>query len=164
MKGVSRMNIFDFTVKDKNGTDVVLKQYEGKVMLIVNTASKCGLTPQFEGLEMLYQNYGPERFVVLGFPCNQFANQETGTNDEIQTFCQLNYGVTFPVFAKIDVNGNNADPLFQYIKKESGGMFGSRIKWNFTKFLFNSKGEFVKRFSPVTKPEDIALDVERLLS
>lgn len=156
------MNIYDFTVKDKSGNDVSLKQYEGKVILIVNTASKCGLTPQFEGLEKLYKQYGPENFVILGFPCNQFANQESGTNDEIQSFCQLNYGVTFPIFAKVDVNGKDADPLFQYIKKQSGGLFGSRIKWNFTKFLFNQNGEFIKRFAPIVKPEDIEVEIQKL--
>lgn len=158
------VNVFDFIVKDKKGNDVSLKQYEGKVLLIVNTASQCGLTPQFAGLEKLYKQYGPNNFVVLGFPCNQFANQERGTNDEIQTFCQLNYGVTFPILSKIDVNGKDADPLYVYLKKQTGGMFGKRIKWNFTKFLVNQKGEIVKRFAPVIKPEDIEVEIQKLLN
>lgn len=158
------MNIFDFSVKDKNGNDISLKQYEGKVLLIVNTASQCGLTPQFAGLEKLYKKYGPDAFVILGFPCNQFANQESGTNDEIQSFCQLNYGVTFPMFAKIDVNGKDADPIFIYMKEQSKGLFGKRIKWNFTKFLFDQDGEFVKRFAPTVKPEEIESEIQKLFS
>lgn len=157
------MNIFDFRIKDKNGNDIPLSDYRGKIILIVNTASKCGLTPQFEGLEKLYKQYGPEAFIILGFPCNQFANQENGTNEEIQSFCQLNYGVTFPIFAKVDVNGKNADPLFKYIKKQSSGWFGRRVKWNFTKFLFDQNGCFVKRFAPVVAPVAIEEEIKKLL-
>lgn len=157
------MTIFDFTVKDRAGNDVSLSTFKGKVILIVNTASNCGFTPQYEGLEALYQQYGPDQFIVLGFPCNQFGNQERGTNDEIQTFCKLNYGVSFPIFSKIDVNGENADPLFQYLTKTTGGLLGGKVKWNFTKFLFDQNGNFVKRFSSVTKPEKISPEIKKLI-
>lgn len=149
------MNIFDFIVKDKGDNDISLAEYKGKVVLIVNTASGCGLTPQLEGLEQLYKKYGPDNFVILGFPCNQFGNQEKGSNTEIQQFCQLNYGVTFPIFGKIDVNGKNADPLFHYLTKTTGGLLGGKVKWNFTKFLFDQNGQFIERFGPIVKPEAI---------
>lgn len=129
--------------------------YAGKWVLIVNTASECGLTPQYEGLEKLYQDYKDKGLVVLGFPCNQFGNQEPGTADDIEEFYQLNYGVSFPMFAKVDVNGDSAHPIFKYLKKELSSLLGGRIKWNFTKFLISPKGEPIKRFAPVTKPDKI---------
>src|SRR5690242_10587230 len=147
--------VHDFQATSLDGKPVPLKEFAGKVMLIVNTASKCGFTPQYEGLEALYQKYREQGLVVLGFPCNQFGAQEPGSADEIGTFCQVNYGVTFPMFAKIDVNGANAHPLYTYLKGEKSGVLGSRIKWNFTKFLVNREGAVVKRFAPTTKPEDI---------
>ncbi|MCB9604177.1 MAG: glutathione peroxidase [Sandaracinus sp.] len=136
----------------------------GKVALIVNTASQCGFTPQFDGLEKLYQRFKDRGFVVLGFPCNQFGAQDPGSNDEISGFCQKNYGVSFPMHAKIEVNGSDTHPLFTQLKKAAPGLLGSeRIKWNFTKFLVDGKGKVVKRYAPTTKPEDIAADVESLL-
>ena len=133
-------------------------------MLVVNTASKCGFTPQYEGLEKVYQQYKDKGLVVLGFPCNQFGAQEPGGKEEIQEFCQLNYGVSFPMFDKIDVNGHNTHPLYEYLKKQATGVLGSEsIKWNFTKFLVNRDGKVVDRFAPTTKPEDMARDIEALL-
>ncbi len=129
--------------------------FEGKMVLVVNTASKCGLTPQFEGLEALYQKYNDKGLVIFGFPCNQFANQEPGDEKSISEGCLINYGVTFPMFAKIDVNGETAHPLYKYLKNELGGWFGSKIKWNFTKFLIDKNGKPIKRFSPTTTPEKI---------
>lgn len=157
------MNIYDFKVVDAQDKEVSLSEYKGKVMLIVNTASKCGFTPQFEGLEKLYEELGDKGFIVLGFPCNQFANQDPGTNKEIKNFCMLNYGVSFPMLAKIDVNGENAAPLFQYLKKEAGGLLGSAIKWNFTKFLVDREGKVVKRYASAVEPESIKDDIEKLL-
>jgi glutathione peroxidase len=143
---------------------VKLDSYKGQPILIVNTASKCGLTPQYEGLEELYEQYRDQGLVVLGFPCNQFGRQEPGSESEIEEFCQLNYGVSFPMFAKIDVNGPQADPLFKYLKKSSKGILGSeKIKWNFTKFLVNRSGEVVARFAPTVKPKDLAGKIESLL-
>lgn len=155
--------IFGFAPKDKGGNPVSLEDYRGQVLLIVNTASKCGFTPQFAGLEKLYKDYQERGLTILGFPCNQFGKQDPGSNDEIQEFCQLNYGVSFPVFGKIDVNGSNADPLFDYLKTAAPGTLGRRIKWNFTKFLINRDGEVVKRYAPTTKPEAIAADIEAVL-
>lgn len=156
--------IHRFEVPVRDGGTKSLAEYAGHVLLIVNTASQCGFTPQFEGLEKLHQTYGPRGLAVLGFPCNQFGNQDPGTNEEIASFCALNYGVTFPVFAKIDVNGSKAHPLFEYLKREAPGVFGSRaIKWNFTKFLVDRSGTVVKRFAPKDKPEDLAADIESLL-
>lgn len=157
------MTVFDFTVRAANGDDVSLSDYKGDVLLIVNTASKCGFTPQFEGLEALYQQYKDQGLTVIGFPSNQFKNQDPGTNDEIQEFCKLNYGVTFPVMAKIDVNGGNADPLYTFLKKEKGGIMGDAIKWNFTKFLVDRDGNVVKRYDSTKTPESLAPDIEALL-
>ena len=157
------MKIYDFKVKDNLGKEISLENYKGKTLIIVNTASKCGLTPQFEDLEFLYKKYKNENFEILGFPCNQFAKQELNSNDEIQEFCQLNYGVTFKVFDKINVNGKNAHPLYKYLKKEKSGIFGGSIKWNFTKFLVNKDGVIVDRYGSATSPESIEKDIVKLL-
>ncbi len=146
---------YTFSATSLQGKEISMESFRGKTILIVNTASKCGLTPQYDGLEKLYQKYLPKDFVILGFPCNQFANQEPGDAKTIQEECLINYGVTFPMFAKIDVNGENAHPIYKYLKSKLNGTFGSRIKWNFTKFLIDSNGKPVKRFSPFTKPETI---------
>ena len=156
--------VFDFSCKTGGGKDKSLEDYRGNVVLIVNTASKCGFTPQFAGLEQLYEKYKDRGFVILGFPCNQFGRQDPGSNDEIQEFCQLNYGVSFPMFGKIEVNGSAADPLYEHLKKAAPGALGTeRIKWNFTKFLVNRDGEVVGRYAPQTKPEDLEADIEALL-
>ncbi len=157
------MSVHDFTVTAADGEPVSLSEYAGKALLIVNTASKCGLTPQYEGLEKLQHDFGGEEFTVLGFPCNQFAGQEPGSNEDIQQFCSVNYGVTFPVMAKIDVNGRNADPLYKFLKKAKPGLLGSTIKWNFTKFLVDAEGDVVKRYAPQDAPDTIAPDIEALL-
>lgn len=157
------MSIYDYTVSSIRGKDVNLADYKGYVVLIVNTASKCGYTPQFEGLENLYQEYKDRRFVVLGFPSNQFGGQDPGTNDEIGTFCKVNYGVTFPMMAKVDVNGQYESSLFTFLKKEKGGILGDRIKWNFTKFLIDRDGQVVKRYAPTTNPEALKEDIDALL-
>ena len=146
------------------GQPVSMSGYEGKVILVVNTATQCGLTPQFEGLEYLYQQYKDKGLVVLGFPCNQFAGQEPVSNENMQQTCRLNHGVTFPLFEKIDVNGPNTHPVFKLLRRSLGGLFGSRIKWNFTKFLIDAEGRPVKRFSPVTKPAAIEPYISKLLS
>ena len=157
--------IYDFEVELLEGQQQKLAAYQDKVVLIVNTASECGLTPQFEGLERLYQDYQQQGLVVLGFPCNQFAHQDPSSNAEIGSFCQRNYGVSFPMFAKVDVNGATAHPLYQYLTAEAKGILGTRrIKWNFTKFLINQKGEVIKRYAPIIKPEKIAKDIQRLLA
>jgi len=158
------MNIYDFTVKDAIGQDVSMKEYQGKVLLIVNTATGCGLTPQYAGLQDLYDTYKDQGFEILDFPCNQFANQAPGSDDEIKSFCETRFGVTFKIFHKIDVNGDNADPLFNFLKNEQGGMLGSNIKWNFTKFLVNKHGQVVKRFAPTDVPEKIENDIKKLLA
>ncbi|RUN77771.1 glutathione peroxidase [Sphingomonas sp. TF3] len=156
--------ITDLTVKAADGTAVDLSAYAGKVLLIVNTASKCGFTPQYEGLEALHRQFGDRGFEVLGFPCNQFGAQEPGDAAEIANFCSLTYDVTFPVFAKVDVNGTNADPLFVALKKQAPGILGTEgIKWNFTKFLVGKDGQVFERYAPTTKPEAIAADIEKLL-
>ena len=153
-----------FSAERLQGGPQSLADYAGKVLLIVNTASNCGFTPQYEGLETLYQRFRERGFVVLGFPCNQFGAQEPGTADEITGFCQKNYGVSFPMFAKIDVNGDDAHPLFQHLKKEARGLLGSEgIKWNFTKFLVDRDGEVVKRYASATAPDSIADDIEAQL-
>lgn len=157
------MNVFDFTVKDMKGEDVPLKQYEGKVLLIVNTATGCGFTPQYAGLQTLYERYRELGFEILDFPCNSFGGQAPGTEDEIHEFCVGRFGVTFPQFHKIKVNGKQADPLYVHLKEQQGGLFGDRIKWNFTKFLVNREGEVVARYASAVKPEDIAEDIEKLL-
>ena len=156
--------IYEFEAQTIGGKKVKLDAYKDQPMLIVNTASKCGLTPQYEGLEALYEEYKDQGLVVLGFPCNQFGRQEPGSESDIEEFCQLNYGVSFPMFAKIDVNGRDADPIFKYLKKTSKGILGSeKIKWNFTKFLVNKDGEVVARFAPTVKPKDLAGNIEELL-
>lgn len=158
------MNIYDYGVKTIDGQNKQLADYKGKVLLIVNTASKCGFTPQYQGLEALYQSYKDKGLVVLAFPCNQFGYQEPGNEHEIQTFCSSNYAVSFPLFAKVRVNGVDAHPLYQYLKNEKPGVLGSRsIKWNFTKFLVDRTGRVVKRYAPADKPETLIKDIECLL-
>lgn len=158
-------NFFDFRVKTPTATDYDLLQHKGKVALVVNVASKCGYTPQYKGLEELYQTFSKEKFVVLGFPCNQFGAQEPGSETEIQQFCSLTYNVTFPILAKIDVNGEKAAPVFQFMKKEAPGVMKTEmIKWNFTKFLVGKDGHVIKRYSPDTEPKDIKADIEKALS
>jgi glutathione peroxidase len=156
--------IYDFTVDDIRGKPVELSRYRGKVVLIVNTASECGYTPQYKGLEALYRKHHAKGLEVLGFPCNQFGAQEPGSESEIATFCEKNFGVTFPLFAKVDVNGEATAPLYRYLKKRKPGLLGSEaIKWNFTKFLVDREGEVVARFAPNDTPEAIERDVEKLL-
>jgi glutathione peroxidase len=156
--------ITDIIVKHPDGSSADLSAYTGKVLLIVNTASKCGFTPQYEGLEALHKDYAARGFEVLGFPCNQFGAQEPGDAAEIANFCSLTYDVTFPLFAKVDVNGANADPLFIELKKQAPGFLGTEgIKWNFTKFLVGRDGQVVERYAPTTKPADIKADIEKLL-
>jgi glutathione peroxidase len=157
--------IYDFEARQIDGKTVPLKKYQGKVLLIVNTASACGFTPQFGGLEELHQQYGKKGLVVLGFPCNQFGAQDPGSNDEIAQFCQLNYGVSFPMMAKIDVNGPSADPLFQWVTAEAPGLLGSKaIKWNFTKFLIGKDGQVIKRYAPTDEPKALAKDIDTALA
>lgn len=158
------MSIYDFSVKAQDGTDVPLSNYEGKVLLIVNTATGCGFTPQYEGLEKLYEQYHGQGLDILDFPCNQFGHQAPGTDEEITTFCQLHYNTTFPQFKKIDVNGPDADPLYTYLKKETKGILGGNIKWNFTKFLVDRQGNVVARFAPTTTPEEIEGQIKELLA
>ncbi|MCC6495083.1 MAG: glutathione peroxidase [Propionibacteriaceae bacterium] len=153
----------DFEARTITGQDQRLAAYLGKVVLVVNTASKCGLTPQFDGLERLYSNLREDGLVVLGFPCDQFANQELDDDAEIADFCQLNYGVTFPMFAKVDVNGQSAHPLFAWLRSEQGGLMGDAIKWNFTKFLVNREGRVVRRYAPTVLPDAIEADIRALL-
>lgn len=155
---------YQFEAKSLQGKDIKMEAFKGKTVLVVNTASKCGLTPQFEGLEKLYQDYKDKGLVILGFPCNQFANQEPGDEKSISEGCMINYGVSFPIFSKIDVNGDTAHPMYKYLKKELGGTFGSNIKWNFTKFLIDTEGNPVKRFAPTTKPEKIEKYLEKVLN
>lgn len=157
------MNIYDFKVRDAKGVEVPMTDYQGKVLLIVNTATGCGFTPQYEGLQKLYDKYNGKGLEILDFPCNQFGHQAPGTEEEIQEFCTLKYKTTFPLFAKIDVNGKNADPLFEYLKKERGGFLGNDIKWNFTKFLVSRDGKVVERYAPMTRPENIESDILKLL-
>jgi glutathione peroxidase len=156
--------IYSFEVKNIDGKATSLSQYKGKAMIIVNVASKCGFTPQYTGLEALYNKYHEKGLEILAFPCNQFGSQEPGNEAEIKSFCELNYHTTFPLFAKIDVNGDEAAPLYQYLKSEEKGIFGTEaIKWNFTKFLVDRQGEVLKRFAPQTKPEDLESEVEAAL-
>ena len=157
------MSIYDYTVINNVGEKVSLNEFKGKVILVVNTASKCGFTPQLEGIQRLYDDYKEKGFIVLAFPCNQFGAQEPGTNEEIKSFCSLNYGVPFPIMDKVDVNGVNESPLFTYLKKEKSGLFGEDIKWNFTKFLIDREGMVVKRFASNTKPEKLRDDIISLL-
>ena len=156
-------SIYDITVTAADGGRVSMSEYAGKVLLIVNTATGCGFTPQYAGLQSLYDKYSERGFVVLDFPCNQFAGQAPGTMDEINSFCTLNYGTIFPRFAKIKVNGEGEDPLFTFLKSRKKGVMGGRIKWNFTKFLVSRTGEVVKRYAPVTAPEKMEEDILRLL-
>ena len=156
--------LHDFKATLLNGDPQDLGEYAGQVVLVVNTASKCGLTPQFEGLQALYTQYADQGLVVLGFPCDQFAHQEPGDSDEIGEFCQKNYGVTFPMFEKIEVNGSGAHPLYQWLRSEKGGLLGSAIKWNFTKFLVGRDGQVIERYSPKTEPKDLAKDIEKALA
>ncbi len=162
MKGA--MSIYDFSAKLNNGTEQSLAAYKGKVLLVVNTASQCGFTPQYKGLQELYAKYHDRGLEVLGFPCDQFGHQEPGSDADIASFCEVNYGVTFPLFSKIEVNGDNADPLYKWLKSEKGGLLGDSIKWNFTKFLVDKQGTVVERFAPQTTPEKIAADIERELA
>lgn len=156
-------SVYDFTVKKTDGSSISLEEYRGKVLLIVNTASKCGFAPQFEGLQQLYKTYQDRGLVVLGFPCGQFNDQEYDTIEETLQFCQMNYDVSFPMFAKIDVNGSDEHPLYTYLKQQEKGVLSEKIKWNFTKFLVNQKGQVVNRYAPTTKPESISEDVQVLL-
>ena len=157
--------IHDFNANNLSGAPVDLKQYQGKVLLVVNTASKCGFTPQYKGLEEVYQQFKDRGVEVLGFPCNQFGAQEPGNADEIGAFCEKNYGVTFPMFEKIDVNGENAHPIYKYLKGEAPGIMGTEaIKWNFTKFLVNKDGTVFKRYAPQTEPKELTDDIEKLLA
>ncbi|MGM8366192.1 glutathione peroxidase [Virgibacillus sp. W0181] len=158
------MNLYEFSATTITGEEKSLEDYKGYVMLIVNTASKCGFTPQFDGLQQLYEEYKDQGFVILGFPCNQFNNQDPGTDEEIESFCKLNYGVTFPMFQKVDVKGDHAHPLFNYLTNEAKGLLNKDIKWNFTKFLVDKNGEVVDRFAPQTKPESIRPKIESELN
>ena len=157
-------SVYDFTVADIHGKPVDLARYRGRVLLIVNTASECGFTPQYKGLQQLYDKYHARGLDVLGFPCNQFGAQEPGDEQAIETFCEVNYGVAFPMFAKVDVNGDDAAPLYRYLKSAKPGLLGSEaIKWNFTKFLVDRDGRVVERFAPKTEPASLAADIEKLL-
>jgi glutathione peroxidase len=163
-KDVQMNTIYDFKVKTINGEETTLEQYRGKVMLIVNVASKCGYTPQYDGLEALYRKFKDQGLVVLGFPCNQFGSQEPGSETEIQNFCRVNFGVTFPMFSKIKVNGEETHPLYRYLKSEQPGILGTKaIKWNFTKFLVDKEGKVVERFGSSTKPKELEEKIEALL-
>jgi glutathione peroxidase len=158
-------SVYDFKAKSLDGKDIDLGQYQGKVLLIVNTASECGFTPQYKGLEAVYQQFRDKGVEVLGFPCNQFGRQEPGNASEIGAFCEKNYGVTFPLFDKVEVNGDNAHPLFDHLKSEAPGLMGSKaIKWNFTKFLVKKNGTVYKRYAPQTEPKDLMADIENLLA
>jgi glutathione peroxidase len=155
--------IYDFTANSLAGEPVPLKRFEGQVLLIVNTASACGFTPQYKGLQELHQRLSPRGFAVLGFPCNQFGAQEPGDARQIEQFCESNYAITFPMFAKIDVNGGRAHPLFEYLKREKSGLLGSSIKWNFTKFLIDRTGKVAGRYAPTVRPENLSREIEALL-
>jgi len=167
MSELKEPTVYAFSAESLDGRAISLADFSGKVLLIVNTASKCGFTPQYAGLEELYKRYQDQGLAVLGFPCNQFGAQEPGTSEEIGQFCERNYGVSFPIFAKIDVNGSDAHPLFKFLKSEKSGLFGAigldAIKWNFTKFLVDRSGKVVERFAPATSPADIAPAIEKLL-
>lgn len=157
-------DFYSFTAKTLQGKEILMSDYKGKVVIVVNTASKCGLTPQYEGLEKLYQKYRDNGLVILGFPCNQFGNQEPGDEKSIEEGCLINYGVSFPMFSKIDVNGPDAHPIFSFLKKRLGGFLGSKIKWNFTKFVVDKNGKPVKRFAPITNPEKMEAYIKKLLA
>ena len=157
-------SVYDFSARTIDGKEISLKEFQGKTLLIVNVASRCGFTTQYDGLEKIYLKYKDRGFVVLGFPCNQFGEQEPGSEEEIKNFCSLKFNVTFPMFAKIEVNGENAHPLYQYLKKEEKGIFGTEaIKWNFTKFLVGSDGQVIKRYAPKDTPESLDKDIEKIL-
>lgn len=160
---MANKSFYDFDARTLAGKTMSMADTRGKVVLVVNTASKCGFTPQYAGLEKLYEKYKDQGLVIIGFPCNQFGEQEPGGSGEIQEFCQVNYGVTFPIMSKVDVNGDNADPIFKYLKSQLGSILGSRIKWNFTKFLLDRNGKPVERFSPLTTPEKIEPAIKKLL-
>lgn len=165
MSEVLKKSFFDYSVQDANESKYDLSKYKGKVVLVVNVASKCGFTPQYAGLETLFKEFSDKNFTILGFPCNQFGAQESGTNDQIQEFCSLTYNVTFPVLAKVNVNGENADPVYQFLKSEAPGLLGTEaIKWNFTKFLVGKNGQVIKRYAPTTEPKDIAADIKKALA
>ncbi|TYQ14942.1 UNVERIFIED_CONTAM: glutathione peroxidase [Acetivibrio alkalicellulosi] len=157
------MDLYDISIKKPDSSTESMENYKGKVLLIVNTATGCGFTPQYKGLQNLYEKYSHKGFEILDFPCNQFANQAPGSDEEIQTFCTLNYGTTFPQFAKIRVNGKDEEPLYTYLKNAKGGFLGSKIKWNFTKFLVDRQGNVIKRYSPTDTPEKIEKDIVELL-
>ncbi|HUI83837.1 MAG TPA: glutathione peroxidase [Candidatus Binatia bacterium] len=158
------MGIYDFSATLNNGKERKLSAYKGKVLLIVNTASQCGFTPQYKGLQELYAKYKDRGFELLAFPCDQFGHQEPGSDEEIRSFCELNYEVGFPLFSKIEVNGEGAHPLYKFLKSEKGGLLGDSIKWNFTKFLIDRQGNVVERYAPMTAPERIAPDIEKQLA
>ena len=157
-------NFYDFSAKDLGGREIAMSDFKNKIVLVVNTASECGLTPQFEGLEALYKKYKDKDFVILGFPCNQFGGQEPGDEATIATGCVLNYGVTFPMFSKVDVNGENAHPIFKFLKSNLKGFLTEGIKWNFTKFLIDKNGNPIKRYSPMDKPDKIEKDLAKILA
>jgi glutathione peroxidase len=158
------MSFYDYSAKLNDGTKKKLGDYKGKVLLVVNTASQCGFTPQYQGLQELYAKFKKRGFEVLAFPCDQFGRQEPGSDDEIKSFCETNYGVNFPLFSKIEVNGEKAHPLYKFLKSERGGLLGDAIKWNFTKFLVDKQGNVVERYAPMTAPEHIARDIEKELA
>lgn len=157
------MSFYDLKTKTASGIEIDFNEFKDHPVLIINTATQCGLTPQFSGLEEIHQEFKDKGLKVLGFPCNQFMGQEPLSNDEMENTCQLNHGVTFPLTEKVDVNGKNTDPVFKYLKKEKGGLLGSKIKWNFTKFLINKDGKVIKRYAPTTKPEAIVPDIKKVL-
>lgn len=157
------MSFYDLKTKTASGKEIDFNEFKDHPVLIINTATQCGLTPQFSGLEQIHQEFKDKGLKVLGFPCNQFMGQEPLSNDEMENTCQLNHGVTFPLTEKVDVNGKNTDPVFKYLKKEKGGLLGSKIKWNFTKFLINKDGKVIKRYAPTTKPEAIVPDIKKVL-
>ncbi|PJZ50428.1 glutathione peroxidase [Leptospira selangorensis] len=157
-------NLYELTATLNNGSEKKLQDYKGKVLLIVNTASQCGFTPQYKGLQEMYDKYKGKGLEILGFPCDQFGHQEPGSDAEIESFCQVNFGVNFPLFKKIEVNGDGAHPVYQYLKKQAPGLLGKSIKWNFTKFLIDKQGNVIKRFAPMTPPEKLDKQIEELLS
>lgn len=157
------MKFYDFSATHMDGEVVKMSKYKGDVVLVVNTATKCGLAPQFDELEELHQKYGTNGLSILGFPCNQFANQESGSNDQIQNICKLNFGVTFTLFEKVDVNGEKAHPLYKYLRREAKGLFSDKIKWNFTKFLIDKQGNVIRRYAPTVKPSAIEKDIVKLM-
>lgn len=157
-------SIADFSARSIDGQDVDLSEYQGEVVLVVNTASQCGFTPQYEGLQALHDQFKDHGFTVLGFPCDQFGGQEPGSDDEIASFCQKNFGVDFPLFSKVEVNGDGAHPLYRWLRSQKGGLLGDKIKWNFTKFLVGKDGQVIDRYSPTTKPEKLTGDIEKALA